>query len=310
MDFFGIIWDFVKRYLLSIAILLASVYLIYNGLKQQKLGDEGEVLRQTQLYLFAGIALLIAGVVSLLYVSDLIKKMPHMALTYVIFPLIIVALVVFSFTSVKGDIDFDSVKKVQYREIKQNLKDLRDAQLEYRNKHKKFASTMDSLIYFIKNEEINQISKNGAVPDEVTREYADYLFGEGEDIPQFIDEEQTWLLAQSGQFPELVDFRRDTNQVKVLEKVFLNEKAMKKRKRLSDLPFNVDSLRYVPFSNGKVEFQLQAGSITKGNGEVPVFRIFDPNPMKFTLLDPEKAAKDTLIIGSLEKAMTNGNWDR
>lgn len=62
--------------------------------------------------------------------------------------------------------------------------------------------------------------------------------------------------------------------------------------------YDIDSLRYVPFGNG-IEFDLSAGTINKSKIIVPVFEARDPKPYDKT---------DPLIIGSMNEAHLNGNW--
>mgnify|MGYP001420940330 CR=1 FL=1 len=62
--------------------------------------------------------------------------------------------------------------------------------------------------------------------------------------------------------------------------------------------YDIDSLRYVPFGDG-IEFDLSAGTINKSKIIVPVFEARDPKPYDKT---------DPLIIGSMNEAHLNGNW--
>ena len=62
--------------------------------------------------------------------------------------------------------------------------------------------------------------------------------------------------------------------------------------------YAIDSLRYVPFGEG-VEFELSAGTLNKSKIIVPVFEARDPKPYDKT---------DRLIIGSMNEAHLNGNW--
>ncbi len=62
--------------------------------------------------------------------------------------------------------------------------------------------------------------------------------------------------------------------------------------------YPIDSLAYVPPIN-KLKFKLQAGTINKSKIDVPVFEAKDPDPY-----DKRKP----LIIGSMNEANLNGNW--
>ncbi len=62
--------------------------------------------------------------------------------------------------------------------------------------------------------------------------------------------------------------------------------------------YPIDSLSYVPPIN-KIQFEMRAGIINKSKIDVPVFEAKDPNPYD---------VRDPLIIGSMNEANLNGNW--
>ncbi len=86
--------------------------------------------------------------------------------------------------------------------------------------------------------------------------------------------------------------------------------------------FNVNDLRYIPFSNNE-EFELQAGFITRGGLKVAVFEA--KAPYKSYLNDEDKKFRQRvnnlraeqedlgkyagLKVGSMDEASTNGNWE-
>lgn len=86
--------------------------------------------------------------------------------------------------------------------------------------------------------------------------------------------------------------------------------------------FNVNDLRYIPFSNNE-EFELQAGYITRGGLKVAVFEA--KAPYKSYLNDSDKKFRQRvnnlraeqedlgkyagLKVGSMDEASTNGNWE-
>ena len=86
--------------------------------------------------------------------------------------------------------------------------------------------------------------------------------------------------------------------------------------------FNVNDLRYVPFSNPTQEFEIEAGSITRsGTIQVPVFEVRTPyevylNGMDQQRINNAKAEKESinryagLKVGSMEEASTDGNWEK
>lgn len=83
--------------------------------------------------------------------------------------------------------------------------------------------------------------------------------------------------------------------------------------------FTLDSLRYIPFSNG-VEFELAAGEIDRGGIKVGVYEIKAPYTTFLKGLDRQlvinltKSKEDInrypgLKVGSMEEPSTDGNWE-
>jgi hypothetical protein len=85
--------------------------------------------------------------------------------------------------------------------------------------------------------------------------------------------------------------------------------------------FKVEDLRYVPYSeNEKVEFELQAGYITRGGLKVAVFEaktpywvyLWDLDPQRVNNLRAEQEDLDKyagLKVGSMDEPSLNGNWE-
>jgi len=83
--------------------------------------------------------------------------------------------------------------------------------------------------------------------------------------------------------------------------------------------FVIDSLRYIPFSNGDI-FELAAGEIDRGGIKVSVYEIKAPYTTYMKGLDRQlvinltKSKQDIdkypgLKVGSLEEPSTDGNWE-
>jgi hypothetical protein len=83
--------------------------------------------------------------------------------------------------------------------------------------------------------------------------------------------------------------------------------------------FDLDSLRYVPYSNGDV-FELAAGAIDRGGIKVSVYEIKAPYSTYMKGLDRQlvtnlkKSKEDVdrypgLKVGSMEEPSTDGNWE-
>jgi len=83
--------------------------------------------------------------------------------------------------------------------------------------------------------------------------------------------------------------------------------------------FSLDSLQYIPFTNGK-KFDAQAGTMERGGVTVPVFQISAPYEVFLKGLDKQlvinhiKSQVDLerfpgLKVGSMEEPSTDGNWE-
>ena len=83
--------------------------------------------------------------------------------------------------------------------------------------------------------------------------------------------------------------------------------------------FNVETLRYIPFTNNQ-EFEIEAGYITRGGMNIPVFEVKAPYKTYLNGLDPQRirnaAAEQEAVnkyagmkVGSMNEASIDGNWE-
>ncbi len=84
--------------------------------------------------------------------------------------------------------------------------------------------------------------------------------------------------------------------------------------------FNVESLRYIPFSEPQQEFEIEAGYIMRGGMNVPVFEVkahyntylqgLDEQRVRNAVAQRENLEKyPGLKVGSMDEASTDGNWE-
>ena len=84
--------------------------------------------------------------------------------------------------------------------------------------------------------------------------------------------------------------------------------------------FNVESLRYIPFSEPQQEFEIEAGYITRGGMQVPVFEVkahyntylkgLDEQRIRNAAAQRENLEKyPGMKVGSMNEASTDGNWE-
>ncbi len=202
---------------------------------------------QGHMFVIAGLAIIASGLFTGLFIANVIGKGINYGLQFVIL-LIAVYFAYADFNSVDSEIRFTRKKQRVESETIQHLKDIRTAQLAFRETHKRFIADLDSLVSFVKNDSIIEIRAIGDKPDTLT----------------------------TAEAISLGIITRDTFMVSVLDVKFINisEAALKKRR----YPFNPDEMIYAPFS-GKM-FISDAGVIEVSGGiKRYVFEVKDPEPI-------------------------------
>lgn len=222
----------------------------------------------------------------------------------VILGLCAVVLVYICYASIMGPINFENAKKHREKAVIARLMEIRKAQQEYRNMNKQqYTDNMDSLIYFVKNQQLPFIFKQGELDDKqlesgLTERKAIAIINKAKKTGKY-DE-----VKKAG----LENFKRDTMWVAVLDTIFPKG-------------FNPDSMRYVPYGNG-AEFEMAIRNDTAKSGVAfCLLEVKTPYEVYLNGLDKQEIAnmKDVqtklgrysgLMIGSLETANNNaGNWE-
>jgi len=202
---------------------------------------------QSQMFVIAGLAIIASGLFTGLFIANIIGRGLNYALQFVIL-LIALYFAYADFNSVDSEIRFTRKRQKVESETIQHLKDIRTAQLAFRETHNRYIADLDSLVNFVKNDSIIEIRAIGDKPDTLTTSEA----------------------------ISLGIITRDTFMVSVMDAKFINisEAALKKRK----YPFNPDEMIYAPFS-GKM-FLSEAGVIEVSGGiKRLVFFVTDPEPI-------------------------------
>lgn len=197
-----------------------------------------------------------------------------------------VVLVFFIYKSIQRPIEFDKAKDARYEATVEKLKEIRSAQLAYKDVYGRFAGTFDTLISFVVHDSVRNVRAIGELTDSM------------------IDAKITEKKAI-----EMGLIIRDTIKVSVLESLFGKD-------------FDANSLRYVPVPGEKTEFHMSETVITTGSGiQVPVFEAKAHNNVILRGLDKQliinlNAQRRTnerypgLKVGSLTEANNNaGNWE-
>lgn len=193
------------------------------------------------------------------------------------------------YESVQNPIQFQKLKKQRYDRIIQRLKDIRTAQVAYKDYYGVYTSSFDTLIHFVKYDSLKTVRSIG----ELTDDQLDQGMTEQEALKKGL-------------------IIRDTIRVSALEQLFGKN-------------YPIDEIRYVPFTKRKHEFLMGTNMIwTESNIEVPVFEARVNNMIIFedlfeeygdAILEENGERKRLqkypgLKVGSVQEANNNvGNWE-
>ena len=202
---------------------------------------------QSDMFVIAGVAIIASGLFTGLFIANIIRKGINYAMQFII---LVVALYFAyqDYNSVDSDLRFARKKQKIESLTVQHLKDIRTAEIAFRETYHRYIGDLDSLVSFVKNDSIVEIRAIGDKPDSLT----------------------------TAEAIKLGVISRDTFKVAVVEAKFFNipEAALKKRK----FPFDPDKMIYAPFSGKK--FLGEAGTIEVSGGiKRDVFKVVDPAPI-------------------------------
>ena len=200
--------------------------------------------------------------------------------------IVAVVLAYFIYKGVQDPIDFEKTKEARYDATIERLKQIRKAELAYKDEYNKFTGSWDTLINFVKYDSIRNIRKVG----ELTDSMIDAGLTEREAV-------EKGLLI------------RDTVKESVLQSLFSSS-------------FDADKLKVIPVPDTTAYFDLGATVIKTGSGiEVPVFEAKAHNNVILRGLDKQYVINlnerrrmnekyPGLKVGSLTETVNNaGNWE-
>ncbi len=200
--------------------------------------------------------------------------------------IVAVVLAYMIYQSIQRPIDFEKAQKERYDVTIQRLKDIRKAQLAYKDVYGRFTGSWDTLIDFVMHDSIRNVRKIGELTDSM--------------IEAKINEKKAIQMGL---------LIRDTIKESVVESLF-------------GKGFDANKLRYIPVPDTTAEFHLGATIITTGSGiKVPVFEAKAHNNVVLRNLDRQLVINMNdqdrtnekypgLKVGSLTEAINNaGNWE-
>ncbi|MCL2416424.1 MAG: hypothetical protein FWD02_00615 [Bacteroidales bacterium] len=195
----------------------------------------------------------------------------------------IIVLSYFIYESIMKPQRFETLRTRKEVEVVNRLRDVRTAQLAFRNVHGHFAGTMDTLVHFLEEGKMPRVIRIGYVPDTLT---------EAEALRMGIITRDTVLeYAYGVLFPD------------------------------RDRATHMANFRFIPFTNRTREFTVEAGFITRHEIQIPVVEV--TAPLLYYMNEPEfqqlavNAAKRAIDIGrfpgrkfgSMTDPITEGNWE-
>jgi|GEM_PF-1853009 len=289
-----------KKYMFSVLIIVLGAYLLYFGMKI----DPVTKVRQTDDFILGASAILIAGIISLLYTLDVINKVVNLILLTLLF----IGTGFFAYKSYKSimlTIEQRNNKEKWDETTKQALQDIRDVQVAYKKKHGYYASDYNELKRFLKEDKVMDIVIKGDIPDRrITEEEGKKLgYDKINDHEKYNDIDELEAAA-------LGIITIDTLWYPVMEVMFTGETAQKNNEQRL-YPFDVEELgklpkEYLPKIKGleidNIEYPMYTDTIREGEDLIAHLYIYDP-----VCYDPF-GKKDTLKIGSKTEPKTNGSW--
>lgn len=197
-----------------------------------------------------------------------------------------VGLAYFIYESIRKPIDFEKERTARYNVTIERLKDIRRAQLAFKEVNGRFTGDWDTLINFIKYDSLRIVRRIGTLTDSM--------------VEKGITERKAMQMGL---------IIRDTVRQNVLTSIF-------------GKGFNADALKIVPVSDTLAYFALGATVITTGSGiRVPVFEARAHNNVILRGLDRQLVINlndqrrvqnryPGLKVGSLTETNNNaGNWE-
>ena len=175
--------------------------------------------------------------------------------------------------------EFQEESNYRKSAVVQSLKDIRTAQVAFKDKYRVYAGNFNALLHFVNNDSIALIKAIGETPDSLSEEQA---LGLG-------------IIS------------RDTVFVSAGESIFTTAYLNTRDERFD---FNLNQLPIVPFSENN-EFSIDAGHIEKGKVIVQVFEVSTNYATFLQGIDANNKGidlEDVIRVGSMSDASINGNW--
>jgi hypothetical protein len=192
-----------------------------------------------------------------------------------------------TFQSIYAPIQFNKIKNKRYAKVIENLKDIRDSELAYKQVNGKFTDNFDNLVKFIDTAQftITQRRDSSIVDQELTKRYGG------------------------------VTTYKDIVIVDTLGFVPVKDSLFKTSDRYK-------TMMNVPVGQEGAKFQLKAGMLDQNDVKIPVFEasvkkdviLYDQDKdlviQENQVVSVDGVNGDALKVGSMDEVNTNGNWPK
>jgi hypothetical protein len=290
----------VRSHSFSIILLAAGLAWTIMYIKSVAASTETADLSQPVEMLFAGLALIVSGVLAMPAVLDRIPQNAYKLL--LLFGVSAAAYFFFASTnSVLDEERFQMDQKVINAVTIQRLTDIRDAEVAYRDVKGEFTDSFDTLLAFIQAPLVPLNFSIGSFHDTLpeSQSYEEGFVIKRSDVPGIAAEfgwsEQAMLDSITA---DALSYKvRDTLYTSFYAENFADQKRIAKKLPLMAL----DSLTFSPMTGER--FRIDTTFVNQSGLRVSAIKVQDPTPF-----GKPNVKKDTLRFGSLDEAHTDGNW--
>lgn len=187
------------------------------------------------------------------------------------------------YQSIMEPVRFNDERGKREKVVVQRLKDIRTAEVAFKDVNKRYCSDIDSLVMFLDKGRVRIVKMTGDVPDSMT---------EAEALKKkIISRDTVYEDAFTTLFPEIKD----------------------KDKYLEAFP-------YIPFTNKEHKFIVETGTVIRSNISMPTIMVSAPYGTYLNGLDEHLVnnlvARAVNInkypgmkFGSMDENITDGNWE-
>ena len=299
-DKYGKLLFLVRSHSFSLILLAAGLAWTIMYAKSVAASTETADLSQPVQMLYAGLALILSGILAMPAVLDRIPQNAYRVLLAVG----VLGAAYFFMASTNSVLDEEKFLADQARVNAvtiQRLTDIREAELAYREVNGEFTDSFDTLLAFV-NEPLVPLnfsigSFHDTLPEDQAREEGFVI--QRADVSGVAAEfgwtEQALLDSITA---DATAYKvRDTLYTSFFAENFTDEKRADKKLP----PVNLDSLTFSPTSGER--FLIDTTYVEQSGLTVSAIKVQDPTPF-----GKPNVKKDTLRFGSLVEAHTDGNW--